>query len=1336
MGSNALCLNGEWDFMPVYGIKSSLDLPERIVYEKDKIRVPSSWRYVTVEYSPYFNSGFGIVEDFQPFNMFEYPKEWSRADTGVFHRSFKTPEHMLESRMFLRFDGIIQRARIFLNGSIVAEWNESYLPLKTDVTDFIKRDGTENELVVICTTFEEVTISSGMQKYLGLVGSWFGVIGRGIWQDVHLECCPETYIEDVFIKTSFRHGTIGADIKICNKSILEKESEVQVIILDSANVVKNLGKTEIKIGGNSIKDTHMEDLWSDPHLWTLDDPFFHYMQIVLLEGGVEVDRKTVRFGFREIWSEGHRFFLNGIRINLRGDSWHFQGAAQQTKEYASNWFNMCKENGLNFVRLHAEPHPEYYLDAADEAGILIIDETAIYGSAKSMPADNPIYLDMCIKHIERLVKRDRNHPSVIVWSLQNEMRWVDGRDAYKAHIPEMMQMIRRLDGTRLIILDGDNRLISKEDTEIESLHYNIDGTIAQWDRQHPLIFGEHGGWWYICPQNSSAYIGLSAYSDSDNSSLGFAIKEKLYVEYARKNDVTGITSFNFAHYMMKSMPDEDQHLNWESLTTPGCKPKMIRKHSLTINNGHLNNYPAYKPNKTMMILKEAYKPVTIIPSEYNTSFFDGDNIDRSFDVYNDTLYTQECSVEILIRKNNKDEVYKRLFKFTQEPGERKNLHFSFSPPKVDKLAILTVEAALFHKSKEIHRLNKDYKLYPEELKYTSVKTFDKSIAYFGEGYSRDIIKNILQNCTEIFNLHELDNRHFDIVIIGSYIDNHADEYQETISNFVEKGGVLIQLEQFKFVPGDLILCKQPFFSAHINNPGHKILEGLSDDDFIFWNGATREETPCSLIEQSFVKPVKGDIEMILECSAGDFGDGGDLWTPLIEYRYKKGTILLNQLEITENYNTVPQACLLLRNIISYAVGLKPVKLSSTALLAAKESLLSEFVLKLNLVFDEIDGSHDLGMYKTILVDLKAVTDNISKKLSHFASEGGNIFIFPLEKSQEAELQRLLGCPVFIREARAYHLKRAKDDYLTDSISLVDLFRYEKVHLSPRNVENIPICENSIEIEGAECLLESVNGTPWYDYFVQKHSSEYSKIALVDINSKSKKEDLPYLVRKRCGEGSYIISQLSIDWKNEKNIRCYTRLLSNTGSSICGDIFSYIKGEKDYAVDYFMTLPHHEYNDYQKAEAYYSDKEFSLNNLGEGLYGWMKKVERNASDGFIDIKDSSGQTYFLTCFTDHIRDKCKKTDQHEVQNCILQLDINCSFKLWINGALLKEHIKKTNDMDSVSIDGIILAKGLNRLVIVCRASEKDISLRPVFKLPDGGYPDNIKYQLTIDEVDPK
>ena len=104
-------------------------------------------------------------------------------------------------------------------------------------------------------------------------------------------------------------------------------------------------------------------------------------------------------------------------------------------------------------------------------GILIVDETAIYGSGKSMDAANPEFIENCRNHIKRFVKRDKNHASVVIWSLENEMRWVDGRDEFKKFVPEFMDIFHNADRSkRLISLDGDNRMIDKSITEVASLH--------------------------------------------------------------------------------------------------------------------------------------------------------------------------------------------------------------------------------------------------------------------------------------------------------------------------------------------------------------------------------------------------------------------------------------------------------------------------------------------------------------------------------------------------------------------------------------------------------------------------------------------------------------------------------------------------------------------------------------------------------------------------------------------------------------------------------------------------------------------------------------------------
>lgn len=1332
-----ICLNGEWDFMPVYNVKSCLDIPEKLAYEKEKIRVPSSWRYVTLEGTPYFKSGFGIVNDFEPFNMFEYPREWNRAETGVYHRTFSIPADMLTSRIFLRFDGMTQMSGIFLNGQRVAVWDEAYLPLRVDVTGYIKRDGSENDLIVVCTTFEDIRIPSGQIKSLGLIGSWYGYIGRGIWQDVFVESCPDTLVEDVYINTSVRNKTIDVKVDINNKSNRLKNLSLEAYISDIDGIVKTFSCDKIKAEPDNIVNVDLQEKWENPSLWMPDSPHLYDMSVVLYEDGKEIDNKCLRFGFREIWTEKSKLILNGTSINLRGDAWHFQGAIQQSKEYALNWYKMCKENGINFVRLHAEPFPGYYLDAADEVGMLIMDETAIYGSAKSMPADHPVYLDRCKKHIERLAKRDRNHPSVIVWSIQNEMRWVDGRDEFKRHIPEMMRILKDCDDTRPIILEGDNRLISKEDAEIDSMHYNIDGTIEQWEKKHPLFFGEHGGWWYICPQNSSAYAGLKAYLDVDECSEGMALKEKLFVEYARRKNVTGISTFNLAHYMMKSMPEEDVRLEWDRLDTPGCKPKVLRKHSLTVNNGMLEGgHPLYMPGVSLQILMDSYKQVVIIPSEYNSSFYDDEIINRSFDIYNDTLHTQNCKINFSVRQRGAGIVFEETFEFIQEPAERENVKICINPPGVAQGTELFLEAVLYHDGTEMFRLNKTYKIYPSILKHRPLDSHGKSIAYWGGELSHGIIKTLLPSYTRIQNVNDVTSGKFEMVIIGSYMNEHADQYQNILENYIEKGGVVVVLEQFKFVPGNLTLSRQSFFSAHINDSSHRILEGLNDKDLIFWKPDVGEDSPGKIIEQCFRKPVKGDVNMLLECSAGDFGDGGDFWTPLFEYRYKKGTMIFNQLELVYNYNDAPQACILLRNILEYALSLEPRVKAAAALLSSAGSPAYEFVKKTGLDFDIISSCNKFKDYDIVVLDLDSTRDIDLIRLSGFVKEGGKVLILPVQKDKKAVLESLLGCPVKIENVPVYQLNRTGNHKLIKGVSVVDLFRFEKVKLSPRLVENIVICENTIEVKNAENILVSVNGTPWYDYFVKEKDDEYSRIAIADINKKNKKEDRPYLVGKKYGDGSFIISQVSMNAANEKDLRIYSRVFANLGCFINSDIFTYYKGDRDYSTDYFMTLPHEEYKDYCMTEEYYSDKDFSLNNLGEGLYGWMKKVEKDTNDGFINVLNSSGRTFFLSCFADNIKDNCSDRPQPDFLECRIELDINCSFKLWINGKLMRQYSKNTTEIERIIIDGVVLIKGINRFIIAARANAEDIRFRPIFKQLDGAYMDNIKYQLTIDEVDPK
>ena len=308
--------------------------------------------------------------------------------------------------------------------------------------------------------------------------------------------------------------------------------------------------------------------------------------------------------------------------------------------------------------------------------------------------------------------------------------------------------------------------------------------------------------------------------------------------------------------------------------------------------------------------------------------------------------------------------------------------------------------------------------------------------------------------------------------------------------------------------------------------------------------------------------------------------------------------------------------------------------------------------------------------------------------------------------------------------------------MTSGISICDLFRYEKVFLSPRMVVNTVICENAVNVKGAEGLLSSVTGTPWYDYYIRDLNSEYSRIALVAMNKEKQEKPLSYLIEKKVGKGSAVVSQISTDHQNEKDKRVYSRMIANLGGFVNGNAFSYVKQDKDYSVEYFMTLPWQNYHDYEKTEAYYTDKEYSLNNLGEGLYGWMKKVERNPEDGFIHIPNSAGTINFFTCFIDYLKDPCTDEEQSGQDKCSIEIQSNSSLKVWMNGELIKVFDETPLVSEPIIIKNVTITRGINRFVIAAKAGNEDIKIRPIFKTTDCKILDNIRYQLTIDEVDPK
>ncbi len=1308
----SVCLNGLWQFMPDYEGRSPGDAVGNCAWEDRPIQVPSSW--------------VGRLGDgpYQPFDVFDYPARWSEARSGVLCRPLDVSARR-GRRAWLVFCGVLQCSAVYINDCLVVQTDEGFLPFEVDITDYLADGG--NTLKVWCGSRRHIDAAAG-SKVVSPPGSWFGGTALGIWQDVFLEYREAAFVKDVHIVTSVREGRLSASVR-AHAPAGGNELWAEANVLAGGTVVKPLGRMAFRSDGENGTLVSFEVLWADAVLWSPENPYLYTLRVRLFTSDALVDEHSVRFGFREFWVEGHCYMLNGQRINFRTDSWHYQGLVQQTREYALNWYRACRDMGINSVRLHAMPYPELYLDVADEVGMLIIDESAIYGSGKAMQADDGQFLQNCREHLEALVMRDRNHPSVVIWSMQNEMRWVDGHDGYKAAMKSLVRAMRALDGTRPISFDGDNRLVDDEDMEIVSMHYNIDGTVADWDRRKPLAFGEHGKFHYISPQVGTEFAGQQAYLSFDRCLQSLGREEALFNEYGRREDVAALSPFNMANYMMHTQPQHSVRLHWNTFDGPGVKPAVVAERSLCVNNGCVAG-PAYVPNPAWQQVRRSFQPAVVIADQYDTCFYGGQVLQRSFSVYNDTERTVEARVNYTATLEG-EPLLAGSETFRQEPGRRVGIQMTVDLPPVAGRQRLTVALELSRDGVAADCLVKEYSVCPDAWKTEPLQVACGAV-FLGKEPTYQRITRLLPSLQRVERLTDASLAQAGLLVIGDGAACRAEEIQPVLDAFLRRGGFALVLEQQDLVLGDVALSGRKFHNAHINAAAHPVLVGVRAEDLQFWDRSSMYDPACRpLAANAFVKPAHGDVDILLECGEGNFGWGGLLWTPLMEYTIGAGRLLLNQLALMEFYDDAPQACLLLRNILQYGAAPRPAAVPAV-LLAKPGSAARRWAQALRVECTAIDAPRELPAGATVLADPEALDGRSAAWLRTQAEGGATVVLLPLRPQHKELADTLCGMPVAVLPEQLYQLQPVEHP-LTRSLSAFDLYHLERATYAPANKVNSVICTHGLALDGGETLLQSVQN-PWPQFFLQGQDGEPIKMAVADRVLAEPFVPRRCGVRVPVGRGSVVLCQLLPDADNVKLRRAWLRLLANVGLSIATPLLGYVKHPEDSCIPHMMALLLAEHQDAGAALAYFTDAAYVLNNLGEGVYGWMKRVEKQ--EGRLTVPGSAHRPVFLTVFvwSELNRDPLKRRDGELPDSSIVPdvlLAANCATRLFVNG---KEYAVPASPMNAAGefrIADVVIDRGVNRIALACRGGGEDVSVGLRFASMYGGHPDGLKYQLTMD-----
>ena len=415
----------------------------------DKITVPGNWQMQGYGTPIYTNITYPFQRN-RPSVTSEPPKDWTayenRNPVGSYVTFVDVTKDMLSKNLILHFGGVHSAFYVWVNGKKVGYSQNSMSPAEFDVTPYMRAG--KNRLAV-----EVYRWSDG--SYLEDQDMWRL---SGIFRSVELWVRPLVHIADYHVTAvpnkDFSQATVTADIALCNTGKKAVKNLKAVLNLDGKTIDGTL--KALAVGDT----THMQltYLINNPKLWSAEKPNLYPFSIELQDQkGITIEHFDYHLGVKRVECVGEVFKINGKNVKLRGVNRHdhhpLTGRYVDDATYEQD-LRLMKQANINFLRTSHYPDREYLYELCDRWGIYVMDEanheTHGYGYANNEMGEDLAWQKTHVDRAESLVKRDFNHPSIILWSLGNE-------GAVGPNIEAMYNKVRQLDNTRLPFYDSDRR---------------------------------------------------------------------------------------------------------------------------------------------------------------------------------------------------------------------------------------------------------------------------------------------------------------------------------------------------------------------------------------------------------------------------------------------------------------------------------------------------------------------------------------------------------------------------------------------------------------------------------------------------------------------------------------------------------------------------------------------------------------------------------------------------------------------------------------------------------------------------------------------------------------
>ena len=330
---------------------------------------------------------------------------WFEAGKGEYRKTFATPNADIVK---LHFEGVYQKAEVYVNGQKAGQHHYGYTPFTVDVTKYLNKDKKKiNEVVVKVDNSEQPNCR------------WYS--GSGIYRHVWLETKPALHIAEngVFVTTpevSAAKAKMQVEVTVQNESQADR----------NATVVVGGSQLMVAVKAGESKTVSTTLYVNNPRLWSPESPTLYEAKVELKENGTTIDNATAKYGIRSFSFDAEKgFVLNGKPLLINGACVHHDDGvlgAMAFDDAEIRKVRQMKEAGFNLIRTSHNPTTRAFLDACDSIGMLVIDEAFDGWRTQKNPYDYSTVIDSCYREdIHAMVLRDRNHPSVISWSIGNEV---------------------------------------------------------------------------------------------------------------------------------------------------------------------------------------------------------------------------------------------------------------------------------------------------------------------------------------------------------------------------------------------------------------------------------------------------------------------------------------------------------------------------------------------------------------------------------------------------------------------------------------------------------------------------------------------------------------------------------------------------------------------------------------------------------------------------------------------------------------------------------------------------------------------------------------------------